>query len=45
MRDLHLHSGIFTLRLVTGSPHTREEHIDAAWRVLSEEAEALLGSK
>ncbi|CAI0434701.1 unnamed protein product [Linum tenue] len=37
-------SGMYTLRLVVGAPLTERRHIDAAWKVLQDEAFTLLCS-
>jgi aromatic-L-amino-acid decarboxylase len=37
-------SGKYILRFAVGAPLTEERHVTAAWKVLQEEASALLGS-
>lgn len=37
-------SGKYTLRFVVGAPLTEERHVNAAWKVLQEEATTLVGS-
>jgi tyrosine decarboxylase len=37
-------SGKFVLRFVVGAPLTEEQHVDAAWKLLQDEASKLLGS-
>ncbi|KQK16481.1 hypothetical protein BRADI_1g28960v3 [Brachypodium distachyon] len=37
-------SGKFVLRFVVGAPLTEEQHVDAAWKLLQDEATKLLGN-